>query len=123
MDSVTHVVCTPRVCGVKGDETSSVTILRVSDKADTLIDGGSNVCVTGDLHTLLDVSNITPIHISVALEGVPSSANNKITKRGLLPITLSDGTTYYQPCFYCANMVETIISPAAVLTSSDVFYF
>ena len=30
--------------------------------------------------------------------------------------------TYYQACFYCANMVETIISLAAVLASSDVFY-
>jgi len=25
-------------------------------------------------------------------------------------------------CYYCANMVETIISPAAVLASSDVFF-
>ncbi len=55
--------------------------------------------------------------------GVPSSVDNKITKRGLLPLTLSDGTKYYQTCFYCANMVETIISPAAVLASSDVFYY
>ena len=123
MDSVTHVLCTPRVCGVKGDEMSSVTIHRISTTTDTLIDGGSNVCVTGDLHALVDVSDITPIEISVALEGVPLSTDNRITKRGLLPITLSDGNTYYQPCFYCANMVETIISPAAVLTSSDVFYF
>jgi hypothetical protein len=31
--------------------------------------------------------------------------------------------THYQTCFYCANMVETIISPAAVLASSDIFYY
>ena len=97
--------------------------LRFSKLAGTLIDGGSNVCITGDLHTLLDVTDITPIDISVTLDGVPSSLDNKITKRGLLPITLSDGTTYYQTCFYCASMVETIISPAAVLASSDVFYY
>jgi hypothetical protein len=30
--------------------------------------------------------------------------------------------TYYQACFYCENMIETIISLAAVLASSDVFY-
>ena len=95
MDSVTHVLCTPRVCGVKGDEMSSVTIHRISNTTDTLIDGGSNVCVTGDLHALVDVSDITPIEISVALEGVPLSTDNRITKRGLLPITLSDGNTYY----------------------------
>ena len=123
LDSVTHVVCSPRVCGVTSDDFSSVKILRVTDTAGKLIDGGSNVCVTGNLHTLLDVTDITPIDISVALDGVPSSVDDKITKRGLLPITLSDGTTYYQTCFYCANMVETIISPAAVLASSDVFYY
>ena len=123
LDSVTHVVCSPRVCGITSDELTSVKILRLTDTAGTLIDGGSNVCVTGDLHTLLDVTDITPVSISVALDGVPSSVDDKITKRGLLPITLSDGTTYYQTCFYCANMVETIISPAAVLASSDVFYY
>lgn len=123
MDSIRHVVCSPRVCGVKRDDVSSIKILHVSDMTDTLIDGGLNVCVTGDLHTLLDIIDITPIDISVALDGVPSSVDDKITKRSLLPITLSDGTTYYQTCFYCANMVETIIYPAAVLASSDVFYF
>jgi hypothetical protein len=87
-----------------------------------MIDSGSNVCVMGDLGSLLDVINIKPITISVALEGTLESYNNCITKRGLLPLSLSNGMTYYQACFYCANMVETIISPAAILTSSDVFY-
>jgi hypothetical protein len=88
-----------------------------------LIDGASNVCVTGDLTLLLDVVDITPIPISVAIDGDHPSLGDKISKRGLLPLTLSDGTIYYQPCFYCANMVETIISPAAVLASSSVFYY
>jgi hypothetical protein len=123
LDIVTHVVCTPRVCGVHSNDVSSVTILRVTGTAGTLIDGGSNVCVTGDLHTLLDVTDITPVDISVALDAVPSSVDNKIIKRGLLPITLSNGSTYYQTCFFCANMVETIISPAAILASSNVFYY
>jgi len=93
LDSVMHVVCSPQVCGVNSDDVSSVKILQVTDTAGTLIDGESNVCITGDLHTLLDVTDITPIDISVALDGVPSSLDDKITKRGLLPITLSDGTT------------------------------
>ena len=61
--------------------------------------------------------------ISVALEGGPSSFDDTITKCGLLLLTLLDGTTYYQPCYYCANMVETIISPATVLASSDQLYY
>ncbi len=87
-----------------------------------MIDGGLNVCVTGDLGSLLDVVDIDPITISVALEGSLTSYDDCITKQGLLPLPLSDGMTYYQPCFYCTNMVETIISPAAVLASSDFFY-
>jgi hypothetical protein len=86
-----------------------------------MVDGGYNVCVTGDLGTFLDVINIDPIIISVALDGAPSSTDDCITKHGLLPLTLSDGSSYYQTCFYCANLVETIISPATVLASSDVF--
>ena len=34
----------------------------------------------------------------------------------------NNGTTYFQTCYYCANMAKTIISPAAVLASSDVFF-
>jgi hypothetical protein len=125
LDSVTHIVCSPWVCGIKGDDDSSVRIMRVKDSTtnSNLIDGGSNVCITGDLNFLLNVVDIAPIDILVALSSSSSSLNNKISKRGLLPLTLLDGTIYYQTCFYCAHMAETIISPAAVLASSDVFYF
>jgi hypothetical protein len=90
-----------------------------------LIDGGSNVCVMGELILLVDIVDIAPMAISVALEGAPSSFNNRITKQGLLPLTLSNGATYFQPCFYCANMVKTIISPATVIVlylSNKYFY-
>ena len=122
IDSVTHIVCSPRVCGVQSDLRSSIRLRDGTLSSPRMIDGGSNVCVTGDLSSLLDVTDIHPITISIALEGDPASYDDCITKRGLLPLTLTDGTTYYQTCFYCANMVETIISPAAVLESSDVFY-
>jgi hypothetical protein len=121
-DSITHVVCTPPVCGLRGDDRSSITICRVNNAPDQMVDGGSNVCVTGDLGSLLDVFDINPISISAALEGSSTTYDDCITKRGVLPLSLSDGMTYYQPCYYCANMVETIISPAAVLASSDAFY-
>jgi hypothetical protein len=40
---------------------------------------------------MLDVVGINPIAISVALKGAPTSMDDCITKRGLLPPTLSDG--------------------------------
>jgi len=90
-------------------------------KVQKMVNGGSNVCVTGDIGLLLDVIDVDPFAISVALEGTPLSYDDCIMKQGLLPLTLTDGTTYYQTCFYCANMVETIISPSAILASSNVF--
>jgi hypothetical protein len=107
LDSIMHVVCSPRVGGIKGDDDSSVRIMRVTDSTTNgnLIDGGSNVCVMGDLNILLDVVDIAPIDILVALSGSSSLLNDKLSKSGLLPLTLLDGTIYYQTCFYCANMV------------------
>jgi hypothetical protein len=125
LDSITHVVYSPRVCGVRGDDGPSVRMMRITESTanGNLIDGGSNVCIMGDLNNLLDVVDITPIDILVALNGKSSSLDDKISKCGLLPLTLSDDTIYYQTCFYCANIVETIISPAAVLASSDILYY
>jgi hypothetical protein len=121
--SVTHAVCSPRVCGICSNNQTSVKIRQVAANSGNLIDGGSNICVTGDPTILLDLTNIAPIDISVALDGTPSLLDDKITKHGLLPLTLSDGTIYYQTRFYCVHMVETIISPAAILASSNVFYY
>ena len=108
--------------GITGTDATAVRFTSSGDSC-PLIDGGSNICVTGDLQLLLDLVDIPPIATSVALDEPPSSFDNTITKRGLLPLTLSDGTTYYQPCYYCANMVETIISPVAVLALSDQLYY
>jgi hypothetical protein len=95
----------------------------VDGTSSRLINGGSNVCVTGKLHHMVDIVDIEPVAILVALEGAPSSFNDCITRRGLLPLTLFNGTTYYQPCLYCANMVKTIISSTAVLDVSDTFFY
>jgi hypothetical protein len=125
-NSVTHVVCKPRVCGLRGNPTSAVTTHPdptpgASTMHGGMVDGGSNVCVTGNLELLLDVINIVPIPISVAIEGVASSTADCITKRGLLPLITTNGSYYYQPCFYCENLVKTIISPSAILASSTIF--
>jgi hypothetical protein len=86
-----------------------------------MVDGGLNVCVTGNLGILLNVKDIAPIQISVTLKNASASFDDCITKQGLLPLTLTNGTCYYHPCYFCANLVETIVSPSAILVSSDVF--
>jgi hypothetical protein len=59
--------------------------------------------------------------ITVATTGDDSTLDDCFTKRGFLPLSLPDGTIYWQLCFYCTHASEMIISPQAVLTSSNVF--
>ena len=59
--------------------------------------------------------------ILVAIAGDTISSDDCCTKRGYTPLTLDDGTLYWQLCYYCANVVETIISPQAVIATRNVF--
>ena len=85
-----------------------------------LVDGGANICVTGVLDLLIEVVTIAPLPILVATKSGGKSLDDCCTKRGLLPLSLDDGSIYYQPCYYCKNAVETIISPQAILAASKV---
>jgi hypothetical protein len=60
--------------------------------------------------------------ITVATTGNSPTTDDTCTNWGFLPLTLPDGTIYWQPCFYCINAADTIISPQAILASSDVFF-
>ncbi len=122
LDCITHLIGSPCVCGINDTDATLVTIVPTGDTC-PLIDGSLNMCFTGDLHLLVNLIDIPPVAISVALDGPPSLCDDTIRKRGHLPLTLSDGTTYYQSCYYCANIVDTIISPVAVLATSDQFYY
>ena len=114
--SAIRVVVTPQVFGIKDDRRSSVQIKEWS-----LMDVGVNICLTGDLGILADAVDIPPLLITVALNGNGSSVDDCCTKRGFIPLALSDGTIHWQLCYYSANAIETIISPQAILHSSDLF--
>jgi hypothetical protein len=110
------VVITPRVFGIKDDCHS---LVQVNDWS--LMDAGANICLTDDLGILADAVNIPPLPITVALNGSGSSVDYCCTKRGYIPLDLSDGTIHWQLCYYSANAVNTIISPQAILGSSNLF--
>ena len=84
------------------------------------MDGGANICLTGVLDLLVEVVLIAPLPILVATKAGEILLDDCCTKRGLLPLTLADGSIYYQPCYYCKNAVETIISPQAILAACEV---
>ncbi len=41
-----------------------------------MIDGGTNICLTGDLNLLVDVDNIPPLPISVVVSGVDATLDD-----------------------------------------------
>jgi hypothetical protein len=118
MDSITWVVGSPQVFGLRSNSLLYVQVKRAST---LLIDGGANICLTGNLNLLVDVADIAPLPISVAVSGEDITLDDSCTRRGYLPLTLSDGSIHWQLCFYCKNAVKTIISPQAILESSNVF--
>ncbi len=127
MDSVTHVVGLPHVIGLCGDKDSYARVTACVNSAAAgstlgstppMVDGGANICVTGLLKLLVDVETIPPLPISVATKTGKLSLDSCCTKKGLLPLTLDDGSLYYQPCYYCKNASETIVSPDAILQAS-----
>jgi hypothetical protein len=114
--SVIQMIVNPRVFGIKGDCRASVQI-----KDWSLMDAGANICLTGDLTILADAVNISPLPITVPLNGNKPTVDDCCTMKGYIPLTLSDGAIHWQLCYYSANVNETIISPQAILASSDIF--
>ncbi len=110
---VIHIRCRPHIFGLCRDSASTVVAKP--------IDGGANICITGDLSTLVNIEEIPPMPISVAIAGDAISSDDCCTKRGYTPLTLDNGNLYWQLCYYCANVVETIISPQVVIPTSNVF--
>jgi hypothetical protein len=105
MDSLTHVVGLPRVCGLKciNNMVAQVTRLAVATDAlnnPLLMDGGANICITGILTFLVDVETIPPLPILVATTLDSISLDDCCTKRSHFPLTIANGLVYYQPCYY-----------------------
>jgi hypothetical protein len=116
--SVFWVVVTPWVFGIKGNSRSTI---QIKSTDWSLMDAGTNICLMGDLSILADAVDIPPLPITVALNGNSTSLDDCCPKKDYIPLTLSNGTIHWQLCYYSANAVETIISPQAILGSSDLF--
>jgi hypothetical protein len=95
--SVHRVLSCPRVLGFQGGGRSyariNVTAMAPLITPGHLIDGGANICITGDMDSLFDVVAIPPLLISVAVEG-KSSLDDCCTVRGTTPLQLDDGSIY-----------------------------
>ena len=116
MESVIQIKGYPRVVL---STNNSPTIL---DSNGSLFDGGANIAMTNDLSLLVDVKSIHPFSVGVAVKNPNdlSTTHPTCKKRGLLPIPMLYGTIHYQPCFYNKHASETIISPQAIIASSEI---
>ena len=92
-----------------------------SVRSNKLMDGGANLCITGDIASLRDIVDVTPFPLSVATINTEPHEDDYCTKKGFIALALADGTSYFQPCYFCKNATETIISPDAILGCSRTF--
>jgi hypothetical protein len=74
-DSIVRVVGCPHILGLQQNSQSSVKI-RPSNTPSLLIDGGTNICVTGNLSILVGVVDIPPLPITVAIKDSKISIDN-----------------------------------------------
>jgi hypothetical protein len=104
---------------IAGLSTSRDTV-DIQPHTSSMADSGANVCITNDPSILINIKEITPIPLGVALS--PSTTDSTAamcTQQGDLPIPLLDGSFHYQPFLINSNATDTILSPAHVMTSSS----
>jgi hypothetical protein len=82
----THVIGSPHVFGLRHDSSSYVCVRKTST---SLLDAGANICLTGNLQHLVDVVEIPPLPISVAITGDAPSLDVCCTIRVALPLQIS----------------------------------
>jgi hypothetical protein len=127
-EGIQRVVGLPRVFGLHDTSGIYARVNRLAFTATTfnetthpsMMDGGTNICVRGILGLLVNISSIPPLLITVPTKSHQHSIDDCCTKRGYLPLMLNDSSVYYQICYYCANMSETIILPNAILQLSNI---
>ena len=100
-----------------------VTIVGLNDaqqsppSSSSMADTGANVCITSDESILIDVVDIDPIPLGVAVKSSDITAS-LCSRKGFLQIPLLDGSYHYQPFLVNPNASDTILSPAHVMWSS-----
>jgi hypothetical protein len=115
LGSVTRICGQPRVFGF----TDSFFVHCISANDGSLMDSGANICIMNLIGLLVDATDIPPFTFSIGCVVGTPNIDDCCTKCGLLLLPLVDGSLYYQPCYYCKNATETIISPQEVVDTSD----
>ena len=87
-----------------------------------MADTGANVCMSPYTDALMDVHNIPPVPVGLAVETNNTQDIAYCKQMGYLPIPRLDNTIHLQPVLSNADATDFIISPEAILQASDDFY-
>ena len=121
---VVHIIEKPRLVGIHDNATrpdhpsQRPVVYRVSTTTGELMDNGANCCITNNLSCLVDVEDIPPFSVGVAVSG-DTVQQSLCTKRGFLPLPLPNGDHYFQRVYYNQQASNTILSPQAICEDSN----
>jgi hypothetical protein len=122
MDSVTHIVGVPCICGLSGDISTTVTVQQTSMHSDlTLVDMGVNFCIAGSLDSLVDVVVIPPLPFLWRFTALGCLLMIAVLTADYFHSLWRMVLSIIKTCFYCKNIVETIISPQAIVAGSNLY--
>ena len=102
-----------RVLGLHKDQPGLVTC-TVSIQGESVADSGSNVCLTNNEHMLIDVVDILPDHVGLAVKD-DTLNRSSCSRKGYLPMLLDDGTIHHQIFLVHDQASDTIISLERIL--------
>jgi hypothetical protein len=90
----------------------------------SLVDGGANVCITNDPSLLLDIVQINPVPLGMAVDTNCPGADPTLlcTHKGFIPLPLLDGLVHCQPCLNNLHASDTIISLENVINNNHRFH-
>jgi hypothetical protein len=114
-DGTTHGTCT---C-VIGISCLNSVWTHADPSTSSLMDGGANICITNDISNLMDAVPVPPFLLSVTTKSAKPTLGERCTVWGLLALPTTTGNTIYQPCYFCKQAIETIISPDVILKSNN----
>ncbi len=114
-DSMTHGIC---ICVIGISCVNSIST-HANPSMSSLMDGGANICITNDISNLMDMVPIPPFPLPVVTKGAKPMLDECCMMRGLLALPTTTGDTICQPCYFCKQATEMIMSPDAILKSNN----
>ena len=87
-----------------------------------MADTGANVCMGPYTDALMDIHNIPPVPVELAVEADNAQDISYCKQMGYLPIPRLDDTIHLQPVLINEDATDFIISPEAILQLSEEFY-